>query len=118
MRSKIANGFIATLGYLLSPLSWWNDLFLNIPLAYGFAFLFGLLTEKLFYPMLVIGYWLTNIIGFMLMHRGVKGFINKGKKAYTKNELVKDIIFSLLYTLVIVFFIKIGWLKFPTEYFK
>ncbi|MEB3104243.1 MAG: hypothetical protein VKN17_00515, partial [Cyanobacteriota bacterium] len=24
-------------GWLLSPLCWWNDLVINLPLAYGFA---------------------------------------------------------------------------------
>ena len=30
-------GFLVVAGFLLSPLSWWNDLVINIPLALGFA---------------------------------------------------------------------------------
>ena len=118
MKDKVINGFISTVGYLLSPLSWWNDLFVNIPLAYGFAFLFGLISKNLFYPMIVIGYWLTNIIGLILMHVGIKGLLKVKENNYSKKELLKDIIFSILYTLIIIVLIKIGWLKFPTEYFK
>lgn len=109
---------MSTVGYILSPLSWWNDLFVNIPLAYGFAFLFGLISKNLFYPMMILGYWITNIIGLILMHLGIKGFLKAEENSYSKKELLKDIIFSILYTLIIVVLIKINWLKFPTEYFK
>jgi hypothetical protein len=53
---KIRGGILATLGYLLSPASWYNDLFINIPLAYLFAFPFGLISEKLFMPFMIVGY--------------------------------------------------------------
>ncbi len=112
-KKKAVKGVVATFGYLLSPLSWWNDIFLNIPLAYGFAYLFGLISRDLFFPMMVLGYWLTNIAGLMLMHYGVKGLIKKNQKRYSRADLVKDIAFSLLYTLVITIFISLGWLKFP-----
>jgi hypothetical protein len=77
MNKKITGGFLATLGFLLSPLSWWNDVLLNLPLAYAFGFLFSLLSEKLFLPTMVVGYWLTNILGFILMHRGLIRFFLK-----------------------------------------
>jgi hypothetical protein len=118
MRKKGLNIIMTTLGYLLSPLSWWNDLILNIPLAYGFAFLFGLISKNLFYPMMIVGYWLTNIIGLILIHKGVKRMTYKGKRIYGKKELGKDITISIVYTLIVVAFMGLGWLKFPTEYFK
>ncbi len=118
MKNKIVNGAVVTFGYLLSPLSWWNDLFLNIPIAYGFAFLFGLISKSLFTPMIIVGYWITNIAGFILMHQGTKGFLSKDKAEYTKKELVKDLFFSIVYTAVIIILIKLGWVKFPTEYFR
>ena len=118
MKNKILNGALVTIGYVLSPLSWWNDLFINIPLAYGFASLFGLISKSLFYPMLIIGYWITNILGFILMHHGIKGLSTSGEKKYSKKDFLKDVLFSILYTLIIVVLVKAGWLKFPTEYFK
>jgi len=118
MKRKIKGGVLATIGYILSPLSWWNDILINIPLAYAFAFPFGLISKNLFLPMMIFGYWTTNVVGFLLMHHGVKDLVSKEKGKFTKRELVKDIIISILYTLVVVFFIKMGWLKFPLEYFQ
>lgn len=118
MKTKRRGGIITIIGYLLSPLSWWNDLLINIPLAYAFAFPFGLLSKQLFFPMMILGYWMTNVAGFVLMHHGVKDLLSKEKNSYTKKELIKDIAFSILYTLIVVFCVKIGWLKFPLEYFQ
>lgn len=118
MKQKIKGGVLATIGYILSPLSWWNDLVINIPLAYVFAFPFGLISRTLFLPMMIIGYWITNVVGFMLMHHGVTDMVSKEKSKYTKKKLMKDIVISILYTLVVVAFVKIGWLKFPMEYFE
>jgi hypothetical protein len=118
MRQKIKGGILATIGYLLSPLSWWNDIIINIPLAYAFAYPFGLISRKLFLPTMILGYWITNIAGLILLHQGVKDLISNEKVKYTKKGLVKDIIISIVYTIVVVVFVKIGWLKFPLEYFK
>lgn len=118
MKHRIKGGILATLGYILSPLSWWNDIVINIPLAYGFAFPFGLISRSLFLPTMILGYWITNIAGFVLIHHGVKDLVSKEKSKYTKKELVKDITVSIVYTIVVVVFIKMGWLKFPLEYFE
>jgi hypothetical protein len=31
---KLRGGFLLVIGFLLSPLSFWNDLFFNLPIAY------------------------------------------------------------------------------------
>ncbi len=118
MKRKIKNGILFVVGYILSPLSWWNDLFINIPLAYMFALLFGIFSKKLFSPMMIVGYWMTNIIGFVMMHYGVENFVSKDEKNYTRKKLIKDVIISIVYTGIIVFFVLMGWLKFPAEYFS
>jgi len=116
VKRRVRGGILATVGYLLSPLSWWNDLVINIPLAYGFGFIFGLISKELFLPMVIIGYWITNIAGLMLMHHGFKDIAFKKEDSYTKKDLIKDLIISILYTLMMVFFIKIGLLKSPLDY--
>jgi hypothetical protein len=113
MNKKVTGGILVTLGYLLSPLSWWNDLFLNIPIAYGVAFLFSLISKNLFAPAMIIAYWLTNITGFILMHKGAKKFIGSEEHKYNKDDFGKDICISILYTLVVVILILKGWLKPP-----
>ena len=117
-KNRIKGGILAIIGYILSPLSWWNDIFINIPLAYLFALPFSLISKKLFLPFIIIGYWLTNIIGFILMHIGVKDLISKKERGYNKKELIKDLLISITYTIIIIVLVKIGWLRLPLEYFK
>jgi hypothetical protein len=118
MQKKVKGGVLATIGYLLSPLSWWNDIIINIPLAYAFAYLFGLISRSLFLPAMVLGYWLTNIIGFLLLHYGVRDMVANEKKPQRKGWIFKVIAISLLYTAIVVILVCLGWIKFPLEYFK
>ncbi len=115
MKKRIAGGVLAVVGFLLSPLSWWNDLLINIPLAYLFAVPFGFISRSLFLPAMILGYWLTNLLGFLLMHHGIK---LAGKKESTKREIRKDILLSLGYTILISILIAAGVIRFPTEYFS
>ena len=115
-KEKIKGSVLFIIGYMLSPLSWWNDIFVNIPLAYVFALPFGFISRNLFLPAMVVGYWITNIIGLALMHHGVVNLVSKEKKKYTRKELVKDLAVSLIYTIVIIILAFLGLLKFPTEY--
>jgi len=117
-KDKVKGGLLATVGYLLSPVSWWNDLFVNIPIAYAFGALFGLVSEDLFLPAMVTGYWITNILGFVLMHRGAKEIVSKKKVAgYSKRELVADLAISAVYTIIVVILVVTGVLRLPAEYF-
>lgn len=61
MKRKVKGGILVTIGFILSPLSWWNDLLVNIPLAYVFAFPFGFISKDFFFLMIILGYWITNI---------------------------------------------------------
>ena len=99
MKRKIKGRILVIVGYILSPISWWNDLFVNIPLAYVFALPFGFFSKKLFLPAMILGYWVTNIIGFIMMHHGVKDLISKEKSKYTRKKLIKSGIYHIiLYT--------------------
>jgi hypothetical protein len=113
----ISGGILATIGYLLSPLSWWNDLYLNIPLAYAGAWLVRLIYNPAFLPAFIVCYWITNIAGLVLMHKGI-GKMAKGeiKKPYTKKDLLKDITLSVIYTVIIVILVKLNILKPVEEY--
>ncbi len=84
-----------------------------MPIAYAIGWLFGALFEPLFVPAMVIGYWLTNITGLILLHRGVVDAVSQTQKTYTRISLAYDLIISMVYTLVIVVLAWLGILKFP-----
>lgn len=117
LKRKITGGFMAVAGYLLSPLSWWNDAFVNLPLALAFAWGVSFFYKPAFNVSLIIGYWLTNVLGFVLMHKGAQKMFFKEDKKYARRELLKDLGISLLYTAVIVVLIKLGVFKPIENYF-
>lgn len=109
------------LGFMLSPLSWWNDAFVNLPLALAFAWRVSSVCaeawkEAVFDVALIVGYWLTNLLGFVLMHRGARQMLVKTGTAPARSEFKKDLLVSLGYTALIVLLIKFGVLK-PIEYY-
>lgn len=114
MKKQIKFGLIGTIGYLLSPLSFWNDMFINIPIAYASAIPFGLISKAFFAPAMVAIYWITNIAGFIIMHKAAGKMI--GKEKYGKKQFAKDTAISIAYTLIMVAAVYFGLLKFPTEY--
>ena len=116
-KRKITGGFLAVVGFMLSPLSWWNDLFVNVPLALAFAWIVSLFYKPAFDVSLVIGYWLTNVLGFVLMHKGAQKVLTEQENKYSRRDLLRDVGISLAYTLLIVLLIKLGILKPVTSYF-
>jgi hypothetical protein len=116
-RKRLAKGgILAIMGWILSPLTWWNDLVVNIPIAYGFGCLFSLISESLFLPSMVIGYWITNIAGLFLLHKGVVTVVRKEKHKYGRKDLMKDIAISMGYTALIVILVQLDILRLPGEY--
>ena len=111
LKRKLRGSALAFIGYMLSPLSWWNDMFVNVPLALVFAWIVSAFYKPAFAPALVIGYWLTNVFGFILMHKGAQTMFAKEGRKYTRRDLLKDVAISLLYTLLIVALLKAGVFK-------
>jgi len=111
---KLRGGFLLVLGYLLSPLCWWNDLLFNLPIAYFFGYLCSLLSPKLLFPCTIIGYWLSNIIGILLMQYGsVDMFQKESKERNLKRELFNSLVSSTAYTLVIVLLMQLKIIDTP-----
>ena len=115
-KRKVSGGVLTVVGYMLSPLSWWNDMFVNIPLALVFAWVVSAFYKPAFSAAMVIGYWLTNVLGFVLMHKGAQQLLSKQEKKYARKELLKDVRISIAYTLLIIALIKAGVLK-PFEHY-
>ena len=109
------------LGFMLSPLSWWNDAFVNLPLALAFAWLVSSLCAEswkvaVFDVALIVGYWLTNLLGFVLLHRGARQLLARVDTTPVRSGFKKDLLVSLGYTALIVLLIKFGVLK-PINYY-
>lgn len=103
---------------MLSPLSWWNDAFVNLPLAVAFGWLVSLVYKPAFEAGVVVGYWITNVLGFVMMHKGGAKIVSKEDRKYSKKDLLRDVGISLGYTLLIVALIKLKVLQPFSDYFK
>lgn len=118
LKRKITGGVVALVGYMLSPLSWWNDLWVNVPLALVFAWTVSFFYRPAFKPCLVAGYWLTNVLGFILMHKGAQQALTKEEKKYSRRDFLRDVGISLLYTGLIIALVQTGILKPIEAYFR
>lgn len=116
-KRRVMGSFVAFIGYMLSPLSWWNDLFVNVPLAVAFAWVVSLFYKPAFTDSLVLGYWLTNVLGFILLHKGAQQALAKEVRKYSRRDLFRDIAISLAYTAVILLLVRVGVLKPIQNYF-
>ncbi len=114
---RVARGsLVGTVGYVLSPLSFWNDLYVNVPLAYVGGWLASLFYRPAFLPAFIVSYWITNVAGFLLMHLGVRDAVGK-KTGMSKKSFLKDMAFSTGYVLVLVLLIHVGVLRPIDKYF-
>ena len=117
-KRRVGGGVLGVIGFMLSPLSWWNDLFVNLPLAY----LLGNLTNFFFPGSFQIGmiaaYWLSNLAGILfMMWSGARllGYARRGKQPPQKRELWISVAVSLLYTLVLYLLMRWGIVR-PFEF--
>lgn len=104
---------LVALGWLLSPLCWWNDLLINLPIALGFAKVVSLFRPSWLLPALVSGYWLSNVAGVLLMQNGALALLPGEHKSQGHKDLLWGLLTSSLYTAAIVLAIKLGWLGQP-----
>ncbi len=111
---KIRGGLLLAIGYLLSPLCWWNDIFFNLPIAYAFGYICSLLSPDLLFPCTIVGYWLSNIAGILLMQLGTLDvFTDKPKEKNLKKELLTGLVSSTAFTIVVVALIHFNVLDTP-----
>ena len=116
-KRRFSGGLLAGIGFMLSPLSWWNDLFVNVPLAVAFAWVVSFFYRPAFEACVILGYWLTNVLGFILMHKGAQAMLSKEERKYSRRDLLRDFGISLLYTALILALLKLGVLKPIGNYF-
>jgi hypothetical protein len=107
---KFIAGFLFLVGFLLSPFSWWNDAFINVPLAYAMAIPLGRIFSKEIFPFIfVFMYVLTNALGIVLMRRSVS---LKGK--YTRRQMKMDVVMMAITTILIFVLVRIGIIPVPS----
>ena len=113
MNRKLYGGVLGTIGFLLSPLSWWNDLFINFPIAYACACAANFIYKGSFLGAFIVSYWLTNVLGFVLLQKGLQKMMKDGreKKKYSGKDFLRDVLLSLVYTLLILIFVKLDIIK-------
>lgn len=109
---RIWGGTLMVVGYLLSPLCWWNDLAINLPLALAFGYLTSRPFPDALVPLTVLGYWLTNVVGFMLMQQGTLTALQKPQE-HPNRTLRHGLITSTLYTLAIALLLQFHLIETP-----
>lgn len=110
---RLWGGSLVVVGYLLSPLCWWNDLVINLPLALGFGYLVSRPFPGTLVPMTGLGYWLTNVVGFVLMQQGAVTALQKEGQSSSGHSLRNGLITSTVYTLAIVVLLQLHILDVP-----
>jgi len=85
----------------------------NVPLSYLFSWPFAAIDEQFFAPAFITGYWLTNLLGLVMLHHGSVGiFKNQRNRFSFKSSLMVSLIYSILILVVVM----LGWISSPTEY--
>lgn len=111
--NRLWGGTLVVVGYLLSPLCWWNDLVINLPLALGFGYLASRPWPDALVPMTGVGYWLTNVVGFVLMQQGATTALQKDSQDFSSHALRNGLLTSTVYTVAVVLLIQLRILEMP-----
>ncbi|WP_157910914.1 hypothetical protein [Vulcanococcus limneticus] len=105
---------LLAVGWLLSPLCWWNDLVINLPIAYGVGVLVGHWRPEWFAGGLVAGYWLSNVVGIVLMQTSaMEVFQDPENPGNLRRELLMGLLTSSVYTVAVFALVHFGVLHTP-----
>lgn len=103
------HGLVFFVGWLLSPLTFWNDAFVNIPIAYVIANVAIRIFRCDFLWAVLLSYWATNLLGLALMYAGSRKIAGEGRGVVrTAATIVMTV---ALYSLVFMIGSKTGVLK-------
>jgi len=101
---RLAGGIAAGVGYILSPLSWWNDLIVNVPLAMALAAALARWASVPLDEGFAIGYWATNAAGMILLLLGGSTAL-RGRAGW--REALLSLAAATAYTLVAVLLLRL-----------
>jgi len=108
MRTLIRNT-VFFIGWVLSPLTFWNDAFVNIPLSYLIANLLFRFIKTDFLQLVLVAYWFTNVVGLGIMYAAGKD-VAKGRAGVIKG-VFSLLVTSVIYSLIIVVLGRLGIIK-------
>jgi hypothetical protein len=111
---RLKSGLLVALGYILSPLSWWNDAVVNLPIAYAVGSLVSWVWPRLFLPAMITAYWMTNALGLLLIHRGAEDLLRQTKPRPKRREWLLNLLVSCFYTALVAALVLGGILKPPS----
>ncbi|MEM7795688.1 MAG: hypothetical protein AAF579_14710 [Cyanobacteria bacterium P01_C01_bin.118] len=97
---NLRGGALISIGYLLSPLSWWNDLVFNLPIALVFGYGVSWLNPHWFLPGTIVGYWLSNVVGIVMMQFGAVDMLLPDQKRNLKRDAIIGFGGATLYTVL------------------
>lgn len=107
---------LLAVGWLLSPLCWWNDLVINLPIAYGVGLLVKHWKPEWFTGGMILGYWLSNVAGIVLMQTSAMEVFREKSEAGNgslKKEILWGLLTSTLYTLAIYGLVQLNIIHTP-----
>ena len=88
---------VFAMGFILSPFTWWNDLVVNLPIAW---FLTSFFPHAWFKPAFIVSYWVTNIAGLMMMYFSKDIITHKKIEPLSRNTFAKLLLITTLFTLI------------------
>ena len=89
----------AVVGYVLSPLSWWNDALVNIPLSLAAAALLERLTGLDPRAGFALAYWASNVAGLALMLLGGEGAL---RGSLSRRSIAASLAAGTAYTVLVI----------------
>lgn len=113
MFKKLRGSLLVGIGYMLSPLSWWNDLFFNLPIALAFGYAVSWIHADWLFPGTIVGYWLSNVLGFVMMQFGAIDVLSSNENRTLKRDLLISLGSSTAYTFVISGLVYFHFLEIP-----
>jgi len=101
LKQNLRGGLLVSIGYMLSPLSWWNDVFFNLPIAIAVGYAISWLHPNGFVPGTLAGYWLSNVLGMVMMQFGATDIFLAGERRNPQRDLLIGFGSSTLYTIAV-----------------
>jgi hypothetical protein len=101
LKQNLRGGLLVGIGYMLSPLSWWNDVFFNLPIAIAVGYAISWLHPSWFVPGTLAGYWLSNVVGMVMMQFGATDIFWADERRNPHRDLLIGFGSSTLYTIAV-----------------